>query len=126
MTPRGAVLLLHGMTDSPYSLRAIGMVLHEAGFHVLGLRLPGHGTAPAELKHVRWRDMAAAVRVATDHLFQRVGNRPLHIVGYSTGGALALNYSLDALEDPSTRSPASLILVSPAIGVTAQPRSHGL
>ena len=47
--PASGVLLLHGLTDSPYSLRALGRTLHAAGHHVLGLRLPGHGTAPSAL-----------------------------------------------------------------------------
>ena len=37
------VLLIHGLTDSPYSLRRVGQILYERGFYVLGLRLPGHG-----------------------------------------------------------------------------------
>jgi hypothetical protein len=48
--PQGGVLLLHGLTDSPYSLRALGQKLNEQGFWVVGLRLPGHGTAPSALK----------------------------------------------------------------------------
>lgn len=115
--PRGAVLLLHGMSDSPYSLHTIGAALHDAGYHVLGLRLPGHGTAPAAMKSVHWRDMAAATRLAMDHLAKKVGDRPVHIIGYSTGAALSLDFSLDALDDASLRMPASLVLVSPAIGI---------
>ena len=115
--PRGGVLLLHGMSDSPYSLHTIGAVLHEAGYYVVALRLPGHGTAPAGMKSVHWRDMAAATRLAMAHLRGRVGNRPVHIVGYSTGAALGLDLSLDALDDATVRMPASLILVSPAIGI---------
>ena len=40
-SPKAGVLLLHGMSDSPYSLRAIGEKLNAAGATVLGLRLPG-------------------------------------------------------------------------------------
>lgn len=39
---QGGALLLHGLTDSPYSLRKIGEILHVMGFYVLGLRLPAH------------------------------------------------------------------------------------
>jgi hypothetical protein len=46
--PGGGVLLLHGMTDSPYSLRALGDALNRRGYWVLGLRLPGHGTVPQD------------------------------------------------------------------------------
>ncbi len=41
------VLLLHGMSDGPYSLRALGEALAGQGYRVLGLRLPGHGTIPS-------------------------------------------------------------------------------
>ena len=50
--PVGGVLLLHGLTDSPYSLRALGQRLHAEGYHVLGLRFPGHGTAPSGLLEI--------------------------------------------------------------------------
>lgn len=115
--PKGGVLLLHGMSDSPYSLRALGEALNREGYWVIGLRLPGHGTAPSGLKHVRWEDMAAAVRLAMTHLRTRVGDAPTHIVGYSNGGALAVNFGLDALDDPALPMPASLVLISPAIGI---------
>ena len=44
--PAGAVLLLHGMSDSPYTYRALGTALAENGYWVIGLRLPGHGLLP--------------------------------------------------------------------------------
>lgn len=116
-SPRGGVLLLHGMSDSPYSLRALGERLNREGYWVIGLRLPGHGTAPSGLKHVRWEDMAAAVRLAMAHLHTRVGQAPTHIIGYSNGGALAVNFVLDAMDTPVLPMPASLVLISPAIGV---------
>ena len=117
--PVGGVLLLHGMTDSPYSLRALGEAFSERDYWVLGLRLPGHGTAPSGLKGARWQDMAAAARLSMDHLASKVGHKPIHIVGYSTGAALALDLALNALEEGASPVPASLVLISPAIGVHA-------
>lgn len=114
--PRGAVLLLHGMSDSPYSLRALGEVLHGRGYWVLGLRLPGHGTAPAGLTEVTSEDMAAAVRLAMGHLETVAADRSIHIVGYSTGATLAVEYALGVPE--SGPAPSSLVLISPAIGIT--------
>lgn len=116
--PVGGVLLLHGMSDSPYSLRALAESFNRAGYQVLGLRLPGHGTAPSGLKYARWEDMAAAVRIGADHLASRLGDKPLHIIGYSTGATLALNFTLDALEGSAGPVPASLVLISPAIGIS--------
>ena len=116
--PVGGVLLLHGMSDSPYSLRALGEAFNARGYQVVGLRLPGHGTAPSGLKYAVWEDMAGAVRIAMRHLESRLGGGPVHIVGYSIGGALAVNYTLDALDGQVSPVPASLVLISPAIGVT--------
>lgn len=116
-SPVGGVLLLHGMSDSPYSLRALGEALNQRNFWVLGPRLPGHGTAPAGLKNITWEDMAAAVRVSIAHLASKVGNKPIHIVGYSNGAPLALDFALDALEGRAAPLPASLVLISPAIGI---------
>lgn len=117
-TPAGGVLLLHGMTDAPYTLRALGEALNRHGYHVVGLRLPGHGTAPSGLKTVTREDMAAAVRLAATHLAGRIGGAPLHIVGYSTGGPLAVEYALDARDERVSPAPASLVLISPAVSVT--------
>ncbi len=117
-TPAGGVLLLHGLTDSPYSLRALGQALHARGYQVLGLRLPGHGTAPSGLLDVRWQDMAAAVQLAAAHLAAQVDDRPIHIIGYSAGAPLAINYALYAMEGTASPVPATLVLVSPAIGVS--------
>jgi alpha-beta hydrolase superfamily lysophospholipase len=113
----GGVLLLHGMSDSPYSLRALGEALNSHGYQVIGLRSPGHGTAPSGLKRATWQDMAAAVNLAMEHLESSLGSRPIHIIGYSTGASLALDYTLNAVEEAGATVPASLVLISPAIRI---------
>ena len=77
----GAALLLHGMSDSPYSLRQLALALNEKGYTVLGLRMPGHGTAPSGMVYVHWQDMAAAVNLGMSHLNQLQPGQPIHIVG---------------------------------------------
>ena len=116
--PAGGVLLVHGMSDSPYSLRALGETLNQHGFLVLGMRMPGHGTVPSGLTTVQWQDMAAAVRIGMQHLSAAVGDKPIHIIGYSTGAPLALDFALEAEQGRVTPSPASLVLISPAVGVS--------
>ena len=116
--PVGGVLLLHGMSDGPYSLRALGEALYAEGYRVLGLRMPGHGTVPAGLLTVTWEDMAAATRLGAMHLATALDGKPIHLIGYSTGAAIALDYTLDATDDPDLAVPASLVLVSPAISIT--------
>jgi esterase/lipase len=105
------------MSDSPYSLHALAKTLNKRKYWVIGLRLPGHGTAPSGLMRTSWQDMAAAVQLGMAHLARKVGGKPIHILGYSTGGALAVNFALDVLQGHASPAPASLVLVSPAIGV---------
>jgi alpha-beta hydrolase superfamily lysophospholipase len=117
--PRGGVLLLHGLTDSPYSLRSLGRSLAAEGYRVVGLRLPGHGTTPSGLLRLETEDLEAATRLAVEDLRASLGpQRPIEIVGYSNGAALAVGYALDALENPALPRPAHLVLISPAIGIT--------
>lgn len=115
---KGGALLMHGLTDSPYSLRRIGEILYARGFYVLGLRLPGHGTVPGALTQVRWEDWVAASRMGARHVRDRIGTeRPFVIAGYSNGGGLAVNYALDALSNPNLPVPDRLLLFSPEIGI---------
>jgi alpha-beta hydrolase superfamily lysophospholipase len=116
--PRAGVLMLHGLSDSPYSMRALAQGLHEHGATVVGLRIPGHGTAPSGLVEVRWQDMAAAVRLAARHVSDSVGDAPQYLVGYSNGGALAINHVLDALRDDTLPPVSGIVLLSPEIGVS--------
>jgi len=117
--PKAGALLLHGLSDGPYSLRALGERLHGAGFLVIGLRLPGHGTAPVSLTRATMEDFAAATRIAARDLRERLGvNLPMYLVGYSNGGALAVEYALARLEGESLPATDGLVLISPAIGVS--------
>lgn len=116
--PAIGVLLIHGMSDSPYSLRSIGELLHDRGAYVIGMRVPGHGQAPSGLLHTTWEDMAAAVPLAVRELQDNSPGAPLYIVGYSNGGALAVNYTLDSLADENLKIVDGLILISPEIGIS--------
>ncbi|MFF7059283.1 alpha/beta hydrolase [Achromobacter spanius] len=125
--PAGVAVLLHGLTDSPYSLRHLAVHYRQAGYAVVAIRLPGHGTVPAALTDAGWEDWLAATRLAV-----REGRRlvpaplPLHIVGFSNGGALALMSAMEAIDDPSLARPDRLILISPMIGITQFARFAGL
>jgi alpha-beta hydrolase superfamily lysophospholipase len=125
--PRGAVVLLHGLTDSPYSLRHIARRYRELGFVAVAIRLPAHGTVPAALTKIEWEDWAAATRLAVRAARALSGpETPLHVVGFSNGGALAIKYALDALDDPKLAKPDRLILLSPMVGITSFARFAGL
>ena len=116
---QAGIVLLHGLSDSPYSMRSIGQQLHGSGFHVVGLRIPGHGTAPSALLKVKWQDFTAATRLAVRHVRMKIGpDKPLYIAGYSNGAALAVEYSLAVLEGEDLPAADGLVLLSPAIGVS--------
>ncbi len=119
----GGALLIHGWTDAPDSLHTLADRLASQGVYALAMRMPGHGTVPAGLAVAVWEDWMAAVRVGMRHLRQKVGEgRPLFIVGYSNGGALAVKYALDTLDDGALPKADRLLLVSPMIGVSPAAR----
>jgi alpha-beta hydrolase superfamily lysophospholipase len=120
-------VLLHGLTDAPYSLRHIARLYRARGWLALGLRLPGHGTVPAGLTTTTVEDWTAATRMAVRTARARLGpDRPLHLVGFSNGGALALHYALAALEDPALAPPDRLVLLTPMVGITEFARFAGI
>ncbi len=125
--PVGAVVLLHGLTDSPYSLRHIARSYVARGFVAVAIRLPGHGTVPAGLSTVDWEEWMAATRLAVREARRRTDAKaPLHLVGFSNGGALAVKYALDAIEDQRLARPDRIVLLSPMIGITRFARFAGL
>lgn len=125
--PKGAVVLIHGLTDSPYSMRHIAIHYQQQGYVAIGIRLPAHGTVPGALTDVDWQDWAAATRLAVREAKALTAKQlPLHLVGYSNGGALALKYALDALDDSTLAKPQQVILISPMIGITAFARFAGV
>ena len=125
--PVGAAVLLHGLTDSPYSQRHIANFYRDRGFLAIVPRLPAHGTVPAALTDVDWDQWVAATRLAVREARRRTDpSAPLHIVGFSNGGALALIHALDSLGDPKIARPDRLILLSPMVGITSFARFAGL
>lgn len=117
--PIAGAVLIHGLSDSPYSLRAIGERLHDEGFTIIGLRVPGHGTCPRALADADREDWIAAVRIAARGLRERLPeDAPLVLVGFSNGGALAVDYTITAIEDDDAPPVDAVILFSPMIGIT--------
>jgi carboxylesterase len=84
---RHGALVLHGFTGSPYSMRGLATALAGAGFTVELPRLPGHGTAVADLEPTRYADWLAAAEKAYVDLAARVDD--VIVVGLSMGGTLA-------------------------------------
>jgi alpha-beta hydrolase superfamily lysophospholipase len=82
---------------------------------------------PAGLTEATTDQWRAATRLAVREARRRVGpDKPLHIVGYSNGGALALDYALSTLDDKSLAHVNRLVLLSPAIGIGEEARFAGI
>ncbi len=125
--PRGAAVMLHGLTDAPYSVRHLAALYAQAGFVVRAPRMPGHGITPGGLARATVADWRAATRMALREARARLPDgSPIHLVGYSNGGALALQAALDALEDPRLPRAQRIVLLSPMVGVTAFARFAGI
>lgn len=82
------VLVLHGFTGSPFSMRPLAEVLANRGYTVELPRLPGHGTVVDDLKPVRWPALCAAAEAAFEELSMRCTR--VAIAGLSMGGGLAV------------------------------------
>jgi len=104
-TTATGVLLLHGFTGNPSSLRLQSTAMADRGHHVEVPRLPGHGTSVEDMLTTGWDDWAAEALEAHDRLADRSDR--IVVMGLSMGGALAL---ATALERPSI---AGLICVNP-------------
>lgn len=123
---QGVVVLLHGLTDSPYSLRHVALLYQARGWTAIAIRMPGHGTVPAGLANAKWPDWAAATRLAMREAARRARGGPIDLVGYSNGGALAVQYALAAARDAALPQPRRVILLSPMIGLTEFARFSGV
>lgn len=82
------ILVCHGFTGSPHSMRPLGEAYHEAGYTVLGPRLAGHGTSPEDMAETGARDWIASVEAALAQLRSRC--RMVFMTGLSMGGTLTL------------------------------------
>jgi esterase/lipase len=106
---RRGVLLAHGLTDSPYSMRHLASFFQQNCFRVMAILLPGHGTQPGDLLDISWQEWAKAEAYGTDKLAAEVDE--VYLAGFSTGGALSVYQSQN---DARVRG---LFLFSPALEV---------
>jgi carboxylesterase len=108
------VLLCHGFTGNPSSLRPWAEHLAAAGHTVRLPRLPGHGTTWQEMGRTRWSDWYGEVEAAFTEL--RARSRVVVAAGLSMGGALALR--LAEVHGGGDTGVNGLVLVNPAVKLT--------
>ena len=101
------VLVSHGFSGSPRSVKPWGRYLAEAGYTVSVPRLPGHGTSWQEMNKTRWQDWYGEIQREYRRLSEKCST--VFVMGLSMGGSLALRLAED---QPGV---AGLVIVNPAV-----------
>jgi carboxylesterase len=102
------VLLCHGFTGTPQSMRPWGEYLASRGYTVRVPLLPGHGTTWQEMNRTRWEDWYSCIDTAFRELHETC--QRVVVGGLSMGGALALQLA----QEHGPRI-SGLVLVNPAV-----------
>ncbi|WP_427977616.1 alpha/beta hydrolase [Agarivorans sp.] len=105
-----AVLLIHGLTDSPFHFHDLAWFFYQQGYDVRTLLLPGHGTAPSDLVNTDYRQWQQAADYAISRSSEDYSE--LYLGGFSTGGALILRHLLK--HPKNSEQVKGLLLWSPA------------
>jgi carboxylesterase len=105
---RVGILLSHGFTGQPASMRPWAEALAAQGYAVELPRLPGHGTTWQELNTRTWADWYAELGLAFDRL--RATTDAVVVGGLSMGGALVLRLAADRADEV-----AGVMVVNPAV-----------
>ena len=105
--PHG-VLVLHGFTGSPTSVRPWAEHLNAAGYAVSVPLLPGHGTSWQELNRLTFADWYPEAERAFEKLQSECDQ--VFVTGLSMGGFMGLKLAIE-----KGRDVAGLVLVNPAI-----------
>ena len=102
------IVMVHGFTGSPASMRPMGEWFAEQGLCVEGVRLPGHGTSVEDLRRRAWTEWSDEVLAATIRM--REWCRTIIVLGQSMGGALAVHLAATRPADVD-----GLVLCSPYV-----------
>jgi carboxylesterase len=109
--PHG-VLVLHGFTGSPQSVRSLAEAVHRAGFAVELPLLPGHGTSVDDMLTTSWDDWSSAAEAAYQSLAERV--EEVVVAGLSMGGSLTLWLATRHPEIPG------IVCINPAVQIAPE------
>jgi carboxylesterase len=112
---KATMVLCHGFTSDPASMRPWGEHLRDAGFNVVAPLLPGHGDTWQVLAKATWQQWYARLEEALEEALAL--GRPVFAGGLSMGGSLCLR-----LAEQRGGDLAGLVLVNPAI---YDSRPHG-
>ena len=104
------ILLVHGFTGSPSSMRPWAEFMHQQGYTVRVPQLPGHGTKPEDLNNVKWQEWPRKVESELREL--QKSSSKIFVFGLSMGGGLTL-YTTQNHQEKIT----GIVLVNPMIHI---------
>ena len=104
------ILLVHGFTGSPSSMRPWAEFMLQQGYTVRVPRLPGHGTKPEDLNNVKWQEWPRKIESELRELQKSCSK--IFVFGLSMGGGLTLYTTQNHLEKIS-----GIVLVNPMIHI---------
>jgi len=110
--PKGSVVLIHGLTDSPYTMHAVAELFVRQGYAVFVPRMPGHGTIPGALRKTKVGrlDGGGASRLPGGVEIRRAGKTVPHVrllERRSAGGEVHARY--DGGRKRARAGPADLV-----------------
>ncbi len=93
----GIAILVHGLSDTAFSLRDIGGVLAESCFKSRLVLLPGHGTRAGDLLTTRHEDWQKTLNYLIDQAVNETDT--IILIGFSLGGVLTLDAAVQRQDD---------------------------
>jgi esterase/lipase len=107
-----ALLLIHGINDSPKLYEQMAPVLAEKGFRVRAMRLPGFAEPVEQYAKSNRKQWVESVEQEVEAL-RREGSEQVCIIAHSLGGAIAIAYLLKHPEAVDR-----VVLLAPAVAVS--------
>ncbi len=115
---RNGVLVLHGFTGNPASMRSLAEAIANEGYSVELPRLPGHGTSVADMMTTTWADWSGEAARVFEELSARCDQ--VAVVGLSMGGGLT------AFLAESHPEIAGIVLINPLVKAPPAELREGL
>ena len=106
---RKAVLLLHGLTGSPFEMRYYGGKLHKMGYDVYCPCLPGHCTSIEDLKSKKWQDWDSFAKAEFERLSSAY--EEVYLSGLCLGALICLSIAIE------NDNPRAMALLSPTLSL---------
>lgn len=94
---KGIAILVHGLSDTAFSLRDIGGILADVCFKSRVVLLPGHGTRAGDLLTTRHEDWQKTLNYLIDQAVNETDT--VMLIGFSLGGVLTLDAALQRQDE---------------------------